>query len=124
MYHPIDVHVGYRLKLRRTIMGLSQSALADPIGITFQQLQKYERGMNRMGASRLYAIAQILKTPVTYFFEGLEDGDPKPLDAVHVLSEQANLTTRETMEMARAYYGILDPAVRKKIFELIKILAL
>jgi transcriptional regulator with XRE-family HTH domain len=124
--HPVDVHVGKRLRLKRTIMGLSQESIGKAIGVTFQQIQKYERGINRMGASRLYDFAKALNVPVSYFFEGY--GDELTADsAVYGMAEgeapafeHESVSSRETMDIMRAYYKIKNPAVRKRIIELIK----
>ena len=107
--HPVDVFVGRRARERRTLEGMSQTAVADKLGIAFQQLQKYERGFNRIGASRLYELAQLFDVPVSYFYEGMEQGKSAPADV---------LTTRETLELVRAYYSISDPAVRDCIRKL------
>jgi transcriptional regulator with XRE-family HTH domain len=130
---PIDVYVGQRMRLRRTLMGMSQEKLGEFVGLTFQQIQKYERGINRMGASRLYRLAQALGVSVAYFFEEIpqdiehpnkpsgmqEGGGQTPLEGQ---TEQINdlLQRRETMELFRAYYRITDLKQRRKIFELIK----
>jgi transcriptional regulator with XRE-family HTH domain len=124
--HPVDVHVGKRLRLKRTIMGLSQESIGKAIGVTFQQIQKYERGINRMGASRLYDFAKTLNVPVSYFFDGY--GDELTADsAVYGMAEgeapafeHENVSSRETMDIMRAYYKIKNPSVRKRIIELIK----
>jgi transcriptional regulator with XRE-family HTH domain len=127
--HPVDIHVGRRLRLKRTILGLSQEAVGKEIGVTFQQIQKYERGINRMGASRLYDFAKALGVQVAYFFEGFGDyamdevsgyalGEPP---AVGFEGEKIN--NRETLEVMRAYYRIKSPSVRKRIIELIKAMA-
>lgn len=124
--HPVDVYVGRRLRLKRTILGMSQDAVAKEIGVTFQQIQKYERGINRMGASRLFDFSKVLSVPVSYFFEGYGDysvdeggayalGEPEAAGFEH---EKVN--NRETLEVMRAYYRIKNPAVRKRIIELIK----
>ncbi len=104
--HPIDLLVGRRARERRTLEGMSQTAVAEKLGLTFQQLQKYERGFNRISASRLYELAQIFDVPVSYFYEGMEQGKGAPDDT---------LTKRETLELVRAYYSISDPAVRDSI---------
>lgn len=128
--HPVDVHVGKRLRQKRTIMGMSQEALGKAIGVTFQQIQKYERGINRMGASRLYHFAKLLSVPVSYFFEGYGDSDFS--DETHVYGvaeaemlpfEHDNVSSRETMDIMRAYYKIKNPAVRKRIADLVKAVA-
>ena len=127
--HPVDVYVGRRLRLKRTILGMSQEAVGKQIGVTFQQIQKYERGINRMGASRLYDFARALGVQIAYFFEGygdyaIEDGSALALgepEAVGFEHEKAN--NRETFEVMRAYYRIKNPAVRKRIVDLIKAMA-
>jgi len=132
--NPIDVHVGKRLRLRRTLLGMSQERLADLLGLTFQQVQKYERGVNRIGSSRLYALGQILDVPVSFFFDDLgEEARPRGAYEVAGLAEeraafqheeeQLPLDRRETLELVRAYYRIADPAVRRRLFELAKALA-
>ncbi len=123
--NPIDIHVGARLRLRRTLLGLSQEKLGEAVGITFQQLQKYERGSNRISASRLFNLSQVLGVPVSYFFEELP-----PADAVLVEDEPAasetdefeSMARRETLELVRAYYRINDQSVRKRTFDLVKAL--
>ncbi|HEU5047012.1 MAG TPA: helix-turn-helix transcriptional regulator [Rickettsiales bacterium] len=124
MPHPVDVHVGKQLRMRRVILGLSQETIGKAIGVTFQQVQKYERGINRMGASRLYEFAKYLTTPVSYFFEGLDipqqaAGGAEESGAL----EHDKMASRETLEMMRAYYRISDPNVRSRVFELVKSLA-
>lgn len=124
---PIDIHVGSRVRLRRTLLGMSQEKLGDALGLTFQQIQKYERGANRIGSSRLYRIAQILEVPVSFFFDDM----PQQIDdaAVGLAEtpaepfETENLSKRETLELVRAYYRIDDPKVRKRFFELVKAVA-
>lgn len=124
--NPIDVHVGSRIRLRRNMLGLSQERLGESLGITFQQIQKYEKGTNRVGASRLQAIASILNTPVSYFFEGApedaEDGAGKAADdtAPHVADF---LSSSEGIQLNRAFVKIADPKVRRKVLELVKALA-
>jgi transcriptional regulator with XRE-family HTH domain len=123
--NPIDVHVGARLRLRRTLLGLSQEKLGEAVGITFQQLQKYERGSNRISASRLYNLSQVLGVPVAYFFDDLAapDGQPQlPLPETLEGDEFESMTRRETLELVRAYYRIDDTAVRKRTFDLLKAL--
>ena len=128
--NPIDVHVGARIRQRRTLLGMSQEKLGEAIGLTFQQVQKYERGANRVGSSRLFDLARVLDVPVSYFFEDMSAGtaskspsrlrglaEPKPEPF-----EPYPLAKRETLELVRAYYRIADPAVRKRVFELTKAL--
>ncbi|MEX2451739.1 MAG: helix-turn-helix transcriptional regulator [Rhodospirillales bacterium] len=127
--HPIDVHVGSRVRLRRTLMGLSQEKLGEAVGLTFQQIQKYERGSNRIGASRLHEFSQILNVPVSFFFEGAADDRAVPSRAgsggngKRKMSDEDFLQKRETLELVRAYYRVPDHLVRKKIFEMVKALA-
>lgn len=123
--NPIDIHVGKRVRLRRTLLGMSQEKLGEAIGLTFQQIQKYERGTNRIGSSRLYQLAQVLDIPVSYFFDdmptdiagrhapGLAEGGPPSF-------EGDPMVKRETLELVRAYYRITEPNVRKRLFELVK----
>jgi transcriptional regulator with XRE-family HTH domain len=110
----IDQHVGQRLRERRTVMGLSQTALADGLGIAFQQIQKYETGFNRIAASRLYACAQLLDVPPEYFFEGLEGSDSGTPD---------EMRSDEAVKLARAYYRIDDPAKRHRVRMLVRAIA-
>ncbi len=132
--NPIDVHVGHRLRLRRTLLGMSQERLAHLLGLTFQQIQKYERGVNRIGSSRLYELGQILNVPISFFFDDMAEGDHAPELLAPGLAEEAadfafdgdrdlQLDKRETLEFVRAYNRIVDPAVRKRLFELAKALA-
>jgi len=121
----IDVNVGQRIRLRRTMLGMSQTTLADALGITFQQVQKYEKGTNRVGASRLQHIASFLNVSVAHFFEGM----PATVENIQMGGGQgmpeANLVatflgTPEGLALNRAFTKISDPAVRKKIIALVK----
>lgn len=126
---PIDIHVGSRVRLRRTLLGFSQERLADALGITFQQVQKYENGANRIGSSRLYQISRILDVPVAFFFEGAQDkfasmrGAGKVAETSKKGLDDIDMSSRETVEMVKAYYAIKDAAVRKKVFEMVKSLS-
>ena len=127
--NPIDIHVGARLRLRRTLLGLSQEKLGEAVGITFQQLQKYERGSNRISASRLFNLSQVLDVPVSYFFEDLSLSErQKPIATMAEsplpteTEEFETMARRETLELVRAYYRIDDSAVRKRTFDLLKAL--
>ncbi len=106
--HPVDVHVGGRVRMRRTLLGMTQTDLADALELTFQQVQKYERGLNRIAASRLYALSQILDVPVPCFFEGLDEG-------TQALSPDDVMLRTETLKLVKAYYGISDPEVREAL---------
>ena len=125
--NPIDVHVGQKLRARRILLGMSQDELAKNIGITFQQIQKYERGANRMGASRLYEIAKTLNSTVSYFFEGVEPTKRAPIgfsEKDQALFEADDvMTRRETLDLVRAYYKIQDPKLRHQIMEMAKAMA-
>ncbi len=115
--HPIDVHVGSRLRMRRTLLGMSQGKVAAALGLTFQQLQKNERGANRIGSSRLFELSRILDVPISYFFEEMDMDNP----ATDTPSDP--MTKRETLELVRAYYRIKDPAIRKSIVNLTRAMA-
>ena len=129
---PIDVHVGTRVRLRRTLLGMSQERLGEALGLTFQQVQKYERGVNRVGASRLFDLSRILDVPISFFFDDMPDslaaafgGQPSGRRIAGFADTQDGLADdtlnrRETLELVRAYYRITDPAVRKRVFDLIK----
>ena len=129
----VDIHVGARLRLPRTLLGISQEKLGEAVGLTFQQIQKYERGANRVGASRLYEFSRVLDVPVSFFFDDMNEKtratrgrriDPKTLsDGDQAELESDPLARRETLELVRAYYKIEDPKVRKRLFELTKTLA-
>jgi transcriptional regulator with XRE-family HTH domain len=126
--NPVDVHVGSRVRLRRTLLGLSQEKLGEAVGLTFQQIQKYERGANRIGASRLFEFSRILDVPVSFFFDDMGDrfknGEASlaygAADQPQMTLDADPLTRRETLELVRAYYRIADPHVRKRLFELTK----
>ncbi len=127
--HPVDIHVGKRLRQRRTLLGMSQEAIGNAIGVTFQQIQKYERGINRMGASRLFDFSRALSIPVSYFFDEFAEAGAKAPAYGRGMAEKEEpfehekLNSRETLELVRAYYRISQPAVRKRMFELVKSLS-
>ena len=133
--NPIDVHVGSRLRLRRTLLGLSQEKLGEAIGLTFQQVQKYERGVNRIGASRLFELSRVLDVPIGYFFEEMDPAiesarRPAPDSGTGGLSEapaavyEGNpIMKRETLELVRAYLRIGDAQTRRRLFDLTKAIA-
>ena len=144
--NPVDVHVGNRIRLRRTLLGMSQERLGNALGLTFQQVQKYERGRNRVGASRLYDLACVLDVPVAFFFVGLPDPvgsmDARPVGPEGVSEPGVQLTEamaaadtppsatatgdlslfsrRETIELVRAYYGIEDSSTRRRVLDLVR----
>ena len=128
--NPVDVHVGCRVRLRRTLLGMSQEKLGEAIGLTFQQVQKYERGANRIGSSRLWDLSCVLDCPVAFFFEEMDDDtasasprnlnvETKDIDP----PENDPMAKRETLELVRAYYRIKDYHIRRRIYELTKSLA-
>ncbi|MGP1394068.1 MAG: helix-turn-helix domain-containing protein [Inquilinaceae bacterium] len=126
--HPIDVHVGSRLRLRRTLLGMSQEKLGEAIGLTFQQVQKYERGANRIGASRLHDLSRVLDVPVAFFFEDAPSAKASRAQAAGMAEDAEPYTPdpmakRETLELVRAYYRIHNPALRRRVFDLIKAIA-
>jgi len=124
---PIDVSIGSRLRLRRLAMGFSQETLARSLGITFQQIQKYERGTNRIFASRLFHLARVLRVPIAYFFQGLspegeaaggETGSHAGVPAEEGMQEL--LGKSDTLKLIQAYNKITDPSVRRQIYALVR----
>lgn len=123
--NPIDTHVGSRIRLRRNMLGLSQEKLGESLGITFQQIQKYEKGTNRVGASRLQAISSILGVPVSFFFEDAP-GEVAPGGFAESQSTDFVvdfLGSSEGLQLNRAFVKIRDPKVRRKVIDLVKALA-
>jgi transcriptional regulator with XRE-family HTH domain len=127
--NPMDVHVGSRVRLQRMLLGMSQEKLAERLGLTFQQVQKYEKGINRIGASRLFEMSRVLSVPVQFFYEQAPVGGPagapgsgfeEPTADVVVLDF---LHTREGVELNKAFTRIADPRVRRSIVELVRTLA-
>jgi len=122
--NPVDRHVGLRIRLRRRELGVSQEKLAESIGLTFQQVQKYERAANRVSASKLWEMARALQTTIGYFYEGL--GEPSAVDALETIVERESvhdfLLTSEGMELAAAFPKIRRPRVRRRILELVRAL--
>ena len=129
----IDLHVGKRVRLRRTLLGLSQEQLGAELNITFQQVQKYERGANRISASRLWDLSQILDVPVSYFFDDMSEATMKSSPRRVARGVDASdgeggdhkdpMARRETLELVRAYYTIKQPMVRKRVSEMVKSIA-
>ena len=127
----MDIHVGQRLKVRRSLLGMSQEKLAEAAGITFQQIQKYERGMNRISAGRLFDFSNVLDVPVSYFFEqfqnpiqssqyshGLSDNNQEGFDKGDDI-----MSRKETIDLVRTYYSVKDEDARKDILKFIKSMA-
>jgi transcriptional regulator with XRE-family HTH domain len=125
--NPVDLHVGGRVRMRRKVLGVSQERLAEALGLTFQQVQKYERGANRVSASKLYEIARFLSAPVAYFFEGLSDpsapGGPGVADGGAEQFVHEFLMTPEGLELAAAFPKIGRPRLRRRILDLVRALA-
>lgn len=130
---PVDAHIGSRIRLGRSLAGMSQGQLGAASRLTFQQIQKYERGANRVSASRLFHFAEILGVDISYFFENMP-GDISSHSYNQGLAEDSQLPIeddkaeaimkkRETLELVRAYYRISDPKQRKRIYELVKAMA-
>ncbi|SFQ56148.1 Transcriptional regulator, contains XRE-family HTH domain [Roseivivax halotolerans] len=125
MTHPVDVHVGKRIRHRRWLVGMTQQQLAEKVGIKFQQIQKYETGANRVSASRLWDIADALSTPVSFFFEGMdgEDSLEVPSDAQIANSVPRDiLGDKEALDLIRSYYSIPEHQ-RRRLFELARVLS-
>jgi transcriptional regulator with XRE-family HTH domain len=125
--NPIDIHVGSRVRLRRTMLGMSQEKLGEHLGITFQQIQKYEKGANRIGASRLQQISSVLNTPVSFFFEdapGMSAMTPTGFAEAESTNYVVDfLSSSEGLQLNRAFVKIKDPKVRRKIVEMVKALS-
>ena len=117
MKHPVDIHVGKRIRHRRWMVGMTQQQLAEQVGIKFQQIQKYETGMNRVSASRLWEIAAAMEVPVSFFFEGLEGGA-----ATGAALPGDVLADKEALELVRSFYAIPENQ-RRQLFELARVLS-
>jgi len=119
MKHPVDVHVGKRIRHRRWMVGTTQQQLAESVGIKFQQIQKYETGMNRVSASRLWDIAAVLDVPISFFFEGL---DSEKSEEFSGQTPADVLTDKEALELLRSYYAIPENQ-RRRLFDLARVLS-
>lgn len=123
--NPVDVHVGTRIRLRRQVLKMSQEKLGDKLGVTFQQVQKYERGSNRVGASRLWKISEVLEVPINFFFDGLSDsfanGEFAEDDQMPIVYEFINST--DGVALAKAVSQIRSKAVRRQLLELARAMA-
>jgi transcriptional regulator with XRE-family HTH domain len=124
--NPVDVHVGSRVRLRRMLLGMSQEKLGEQLGLTFQQIQKYEKGINRIGASRLFDLSQVLAVPVQFFYEELATGanrgagfGERPAESYAV----EFLGSREGLELNKAFARITDSRVRRSIVDLVRAFA-
>ena len=126
--HPVDIHVGKKLRSRRTLLGRSQDEIGTAVGITFQQIQKYERGLNRIGSSRLYEFSRLLDVSISYFFEGFDNNTASPgkfslAEDAAAPFEHETVDNKEILALVRAYYSISSVQVRKKMLSLIKSLS-
>ena len=117
MKHPVDAHVGKRIRHRRWMVGMTQQQLADRVGIKFQQIQKYETGMNRVSASRLWDIAEVLGVAINFFFEGIDDTREAKGAATGDM-----MADKEALELVRSYYAIPE-AQRRRLFDLARVLS-
>lgn len=125
--NPVDAHVGRQVRTRRRVLGISQEKLAGQLGLTFQQVQKYERGSNRVSASKLYEIARALNSPISYFFDGLADPTAERADGMQESHNEQFvhdfLMTPEGLELAETFPRIRERAVRRKILDLVRSLS-
>jgi len=122
MKHHVDVHVGKKIRYRRWMVGMTQQQLAQSVGIKFQQIQKYETGMNRVSASRLWDIADTLEVPVHFFFDGVIDGEIETEIAAVTSGDGDILADKEALALVRSYYAIPENQ-RKKLFDLARVLS-
>ena len=122
MKHPVDVHVGKRVRHRRWMVGMTQQQLGEIVGIKFQQIQKYETGMNRVSASRLWDIAAALDVPINFFFEGIEDTAVSVDSLVEDSARGDLLADKEALELVRSYYSIPEQQ-RRRLFDLARVLS-
>lgn len=128
--NPVDQHVGKRLRQKRSVLGISQEKLADHVGVTFQQIQKYENGLNRISASRLYEFSKILNVPISFFFDSFETASNQNEEAAtglndgvqqESLSGYANpMETKEAQQLIRYYFSLQDPKLRKNLLKFVK----
>ena len=126
--NPIDIHVGARVHLRRNLFGLSQTDLGKAVGVTFQQVQKYEKGTNRISASRLFNLSHVLDVPISFFFEDLSPAAAgagkrraRGLSEAPATAHDFDvLSNRETINLIRAYYRVTDPRLRKRVLDLLE----
>ncbi|MBE1294997.1 MAG: helix-turn-helix domain-containing protein [Rhodobacteraceae bacterium] len=120
MAHPVDVHVGKRIRHRRCLIGMTQQQLAEKVGIKFQQIQKYEPGANRVSASRLWDISDAMEVPVSFFFDGLQDEDKTSSEKGSVPEDL--MGDKEALDLVRSYYAIPENQ-RRRLFELARVLS-
>ena len=127
--NPIDIHVGNRVRLQRMLVGISQEKLGERLGLTFQQVQKYEKGINRIGASRLFELSRVLGVPVQFFYDDAPLGNHAPATTPGFAERSPDshvfefLSSREGLELNRAFSRISDPKVRRSVLDLVRSLA-
>ncbi len=128
--HPVDVHVGQRVKLRRTLMGMTQGKLGEAIGLTFQQVQKYERGANRVSASKLWQLSEVLDVPTSWFFDEMPDSVKDAFPGYQgetaedgIPEEHLTLHRRQTLELVRTFSKLQDPVIRKRVIDVVRAIA-
>jgi transcriptional regulator with XRE-family HTH domain len=121
--NPTDIYVGSRVRMRRKMLGLSQEKLGEKLGITFQQIQKYEKGTNRVGASRLQAMADAMEVPIAYFFPDAAEGAQSGMQEEGAVFMMDFMSTSEGLDLSRAFMRIKSPKVRRKIVELVRAIA-
>jgi transcriptional regulator with XRE-family HTH domain len=127
--NPVDKYVGERVRMRRMLLGMSQERLGEQLGLTFQQVQKYEKGVNRIGASRLFDLAQVLGVPIQFFYENMPaavSGQPQPLGFADKRGESYVadfLSNRESVELNKAFARVTDPRVRRSIVDMVRSIA-
>jgi transcriptional regulator with XRE-family HTH domain len=126
--NPVDVHVGSRVRLQRMLLGISQEKLGEQLGLTFQQVQKYEKGVNRIGASRLFDLSKVLGVPIQFFYEEVPGEGPRSAASAGLGERPTDtymfefLNTREGLELNRAFARIADPKARRAVIELVRTL--
>jgi len=119
--NPVDAHVGYRVRLRRMLIGMSQERLGELLGLTFQQVQKYERGINRIGAGRLFEVSEILGVPISFFYEGIDGVKASSeTNGDHPSAVMDFLSSSEGIQLSTAFMSIRDVKVRRRILDLVR----
>ena len=125
--HLVDIHVGQRVKLRRTLIGLTQAKLGESLGLTFQQIQKYERGANRVSASKLWQLGNVFNIPISFFFEKMSQtvrdsfpGYEGETAESNIPEENITLYRQQTLELVRTFSRLTDPTIRKRVIDIVR----